>query len=196
MAIDPLNLELSIASLRHHGPARLKTARELVRLSETQPALLEPYFDELAELLDSDNKIIQWNALKIVSNLACTDPDRPLDSLLSRYLAPISGPVMITAGIAMAGAAKIAHCRKELSPRIVRAILQVEHATFKTMECRHIATGHAISALAALDAEVRRSPRVLEFVRRQVESPRPATRRKASAFLKKNEDRVGKAARR
>jgi hypothetical protein len=144
-------------------------------------------FDELAELLEAENNIIKWGAFQIIANLAYVDQDDRIGEILHRYLAPIPGPVMITAGNAIRGAVKIAGCRKHLTTRIVQSILQVETATYKTEECRHIAIGHAITALGTMETEVKRSPTVLEFVRRQTENPRAGTRKKADIFLKKHQ---------
>ena len=94
------------------------------------------------------------------------------------------GPVMITAGHAIQGSARIAATHKHLTDRIVRAILGTERARYKTDECRNIALGHAIKALGAMSDEVRHSPEVTAFVTRQIENPRPATRKKAEQFLR------------
>jgi len=100
--------------------------------------------------------------------------------LLADYLAPIAGPVMITAANAIAGAAKIGASHPGFSKKIIAAILQVEHAHYQTDECRNIAIGHAITALATIGKS---TPTVLAFVERQLCNPRPATRKKAEAFL-------------
>jgi hypothetical protein len=188
MRLDEASLKAAIASLSFPGTEKFRTAKALIALSETQPERLSPLFDELAELLEAENSIIKWGAFRIMANLACVDQDDRIEEILPRYLAPISGPVMISAGIAIQGTAKIARCRKNLTARIVQAILQVESATYKTEECRHVAIGHAITALGTMETEVKQLPSVLGFVRRQTENPRPGTRKKAELFLKKNQE--------
>ena len=187
MRLDETSLKADIASLSLPGAAKFRTAKALTALSETHPERLLPLFHELAELLEADNSIIKWEAIRIIANLACADDDARIEEILPRYLAPISGPVMISAGIAIQGAAKIARGHNNLTPQIVKAILQVEYATYKTEECRHIAIGHAITALGTMETEVKQMPSVLGFVRRQTGNPRPATRKKAELFLKKNQ---------
>jgi hypothetical protein len=187
MRLDESSLQSAVASLSSPGTGKFKTEKALIALSETEPELLEPLFDELAKLLESDNSIIKWGAFQIMANLACVSREDRVVEILPRYLAPIPGPVMISAGVAIQGAAKIARCHKQHTPRIVQAILQVESGTYKTEECRHIAIGHAITALGTMEAEVKQWPSVLEFVRRQTENPRSGTRKKATLFLKQNE---------
>ena len=124
-----------------------------------------------------------------MANLACVDQDDRIEEILPRYLAPISGPVMISAGIAIQGAAKIARCRKNLTARIVQAILQVEKHNLQDGgmpsyrdRSRHHCTGddgdrgQAIAERAGVRAEG------------QTENPRPGTRKKAELFLKKNQE--------
>jgi hypothetical protein len=184
MRHDQASLKAAIASLSTPGPEKFKTAKALVAMSETHPQRLSPLFNGVAELLEAENQIIKWAALKIIANLACTDEHDRIEKILPRYLAPISGPAMISANVAIQGAAKVARCRKNLTSRIVQAILQVENATYTTEECRHIAIGHAITALGTMEIAVKQSPGILAFVRRQCQNPRPATRKKAEHFLR------------
>jgi len=190
MRLDESSLKAAIASLSVPGAEKFRTVKALIALSESQPELLSPLFGELTELLEAENSIIKWGVFRILANLACVVQDGRIEEILPRYLTPISGPVMISAGIAIQGAAKIARCRKNLTARIVQAILQVETATYKTEECRHIAIGHAITALGTMETEVKQMPSVLGFVRRQTENPRPGTRQKAVLFLKKNQAEI------
>jgi len=185
MRHDESSLRRAIAELSSAGTEKFKTAKELVSLSESQPEVLYPVFDAIAEHLEAGNKIIQWTAFQIIANLAAADHDDRIEGTLDRYLAPIQGPVMITAGHAIRGAARIAATHKQLTAKVVRAILGVEAATYATKECRNIAIGHAISVLGSMDSEVKRSAEVTAFVKRQTVNPRPATRKKAEHFLKK-----------
>jgi hypothetical protein len=120
---------------------------------------------------------------------ACAARGR-IDGVLDRYLAPIAGPVMITAANAIAGAGRIASARPDLQPRIVAAILGVEKARYATAECRNVAIGHALETLRTLalasDASAP-SPEfraVLAFARRQLKNPRPATAKKAGRLVR------------
>ena len=114
------------------------------------------------------------------------DHDDRIEGIIDRYLAPIPCPVMITAGNAIRGAAKIATSHKKLASRIVQAILYVEKGHYKREECRYIAIGHAIAALSSMESEVRQSADMIAFVKRQTGNSRPGTRKKAEFFLKKD----------
>ncbi len=94
---------------------------------------------------------------------------------------------MITAANTIEGAAKIALAKPALADAVVRAILKVQGAKYQTDECRNIVAGHAIEALDGLFAGTTRRKEVLEFVRREADNPRNATRKKAAEFLRKHQ---------
>jgi hypothetical protein len=175
----------AIEDLTAPGTQKFRTAKRLLEVSQERPAALDPHFDAFCNLLKAENNIIRWTAIQIVANLAAAGkPDRAR-TILRKYLAPIRGPVMITAANTIAGAARIAAAHPTLAPTVVRAILGAEKARYQTDECRNVAIGHAITALGTLTPEVRRSRAVVAFVQRQAANTRPATRKKAETFLKK-----------
>ncbi len=168
------------------GSKKFPYAKALRRLGEEQPRKLYPFFDDLAALLRHPNNIIQWTAIRLIADLAAVDTQSKLDGLLAAYLQPIAGPVMITAANTIQGAARIALARPEWRDAIIAALLRVTRARYATMECRHIAIGHALNALATLGPATLARPDVQRFARRQLHNPRPATRAKATRFLKQS----------
>ncbi len=167
---------------------RFGCLKDLRRLSEEAPQFLYPAFDRFAKLLDHPNSIFRWNAAHILANLARVDRSRKLAPLLGRFLQPIRGPQMIAAANVMQAAAVIATAQPRLAHKLAATILTVGRAKYETDECRHVAIGHAIESLARFPESVQRQAAIVSFVRRQLNNPRPATRRKAERFLKK---RVG-----
>lgn len=60
----------------------------------------------------------------------------------------------------------------------------MEHYTGDTPECRNVAIGHVVKALALFKQEIRTKKAIVEFVQRQTQNSRPAVRKKAEALLK------------
>jgi hypothetical protein len=145
----------------------------------------------VGRLLAHDNAIVQWTAIRIIGNLAGVDVDGKIPGILTRFLRPIREPVMITAANTIAAAGRIAAARPELARRIVFVILKVESARYQTDECRNIAIGHALTALAELGEPATHRRDVIEFVRRQTVNPRPATQNKARKLLARLERPAG-----
>ncbi len=165
---------------------RYGAARVLKLVSEREPRLLYSYFDTFVRLLDNDNAFLRWDGMRILSNLASVDFQEKLAKILDRYLDPITESEMIGAANCIQSAARIAQAKPHLADAIAREILKVEHGVYKTSECRNVAIGHAITAFDQSFREMVQSRYdVIEFVRRQLQNPRAATRKKAESFLKK-----------
>ena len=180
----------SVADLLHDlevpsARARFSAAKALRMLSETDPRSVYPYLDAVARLLASENSFLRWDATRTLANLAGVDGEGKIEALLGRILAPIPGPQMIGAATSIAAAANIALAKPYLAERIAKAILQVQTAVYQTMECRHIAIGHAIESLGRFMHLLTNRAPVVTFVRAQLDNPRPATRRKAEKFLRR-----------
>lgn len=158
-------------------------SRALRILAEQRPEALYPHFGVFAKLLESENTFLKWDAIRIVACLAAADTERKFETVFRKYFRPITGPVMITAANTIAGAGRIARARPQLSDRIATELLKVEGANYATAECLNVAVGHAIRSFDQFFAQLRRKKRVLDFVRRQLNNSRPATRKKAERFL-------------
>ncbi len=165
---------------------RFGCAKILRLVAERQPGLLYPRFDFFVRLLDSENKIFQWEASFVLSHLARVDRENKFDAIFERYFAPIPGPVMITAANVIGGAARIALAKPHLADRIAAEVLKVERARYQTAECRNVAIGHAILSFAAFFGALGAKAPVVKFVQRQLKNSRNATRKKAEQFLKRN----------
>jgi hypothetical protein len=168
------------------GGVRLGASKALRAISEGEPELLYPHFDFFVGLLGHDNHILQSNATLTLANLARVDRDEKLETILDRYLDLIAGSNMITAANAIRGAAIIARAKPHLLDRIVTRIMLVERAEYATPECRNVAVGHALRALAELAVLLPDPRRVRLFAARQLGNPRPATSAKARKFLKRS----------
>jgi hypothetical protein len=168
---------------------KLAASKALRELSRHQPELVYPHFEVFAELLGHENTILKWNATLTLANLARVDRDGKLDRMLDVYLAPIDGPVMITAANVIKGAAVIAMAKPHLAERIAERMLRVEKARYATAECRNIAIGHALQALGELAGVLGDPGAIRRFASRQRGNPRPATARKAGTLARLHEPR-------
>ncbi len=83
-------------------------------------------------------------------------------------------------------AAKIALAKPELADRIAQELLKVEKASYQTNDCRNIALGHTIQSFGQFFDQITDKEPVIELIRRQLNNPRNATRRKAEAFAKQH----------
>jgi hypothetical protein len=167
------------------APVRYGCAKVLRILSEKQPRVLYPYIDSFIALLDSDNSIMKWEAIHVIGNLAVVDGGKKIDGILGTYLAPIPGPVLVTAANVIGGAGKIASAKPHLADRVASEMLKVEHARYRTAECRNVALGQAIDSFDLFFEHIQDKQPVIGLIERQLANTRNNTRKKAEKVLKK-----------
>lgn len=165
------------------GTARFTAGKTLHATAVRDAGRVYPYFDAIAELMGSDCRIVCWEAIRVIAELAAVDTNHKVDALLDRYLAFVSGDSMVSAANAVRGAGKIGHARADLLDRIVPAILVVERATYRTAECRNVVIGHALATLREMGPRIIARPDVLDFVRRQTSNSRRFVARCAENIL-------------
>ncbi len=179
--IDSVFQELSNESAR----AKFGCSKSLMLASESDPDLLQSSTEKVFKLLDSGNQILKWNAIAILGNLTAADRTGRIVPALQRLYRFLLCGELITANHAIAALGKIGRAFPKERRKITGQLLQIERASFPTDECRNIALGKCIQAMAMfVDAES--APKeILEFARRQTGNRRRATAEKAKSFLRK-----------
>jgi len=157
-------------------------------ISEQRPALLYPHFDFFVDLLNSEVTFFKWGAILIIANLTAVDSNDKFEKMFDKYFAPITDHVMITAATIIGSSAKIALAKPDLTERITKEILKVEHSIYQTDECRNVAIGHAIKSFHQFFDQIKNKQPVIYFIKRQLENTRSGTRKAAEKFVKKLSD--------
>lgn len=165
---------------------RYGCAKILRVISEENPKKLYPRMEFFIELLDSDKRILKWNALYIIANLAKVDVKNKFDDMFEKYYSLLNAESMVTVANVVGNSGKIAKAKPHLTQKITNELLKTENITTKshlTQECKNIIIGHAISALGMYFDQITNRDEVLSFVKRQLKNTRKATRAKAIDFL-------------
>lgn len=149
--------------------------------------MLYPKLDFFISQLDNENNFLKWGAIEIIANLCRVDSAHHFENIFAKYISPIHGHHMITAANTIKAANKIAGIKHNLTEKIAEEILSVENADYETTECNNIVIGQAITTLNNLFPHLKSKKPVFEFVKRQVKNKRPATRKKAESFIRKNQ---------
>jgi hypothetical protein len=186
IADDPTRIAEVIEGLNNKKASTKYGCGKVLRIiSERHPEALYPHIDTFIKLLDSDNNIMKWEGIHVIGNLACVDKGKKIDAILTRYLKPIQGPVMITAANVIGGAANIAAAKPYLAERIAAEILKVQHAKYATAECRNVALGHTLDAFELFFDKIKNKQPVIDLVTKQMDNTRNSTRKRAEKLLKK-----------
>ena len=166
---------------------RYGCAKVLRIVSEENPERLYPKIDFFIQLLDSDLKIIKWNAMDVIANLTRVDTKNRFDDTFDKYYRFLNDDVMITVAHIVDNSGKIAKAKPHLTKKITNKLLKLEKIPTKphlTQECKNILMGKAISAFNMYFYQIENKDDVISFVRRQLNNTRNATKKKAEKFLR------------
>ncbi len=169
---------------------KFKSAKILRVISEKNPEILYPKMDFFINLLDSENKILKWNAMDVIGNLTSIDSKNKFDKIFKKYYSFLSADSMITVAHVVDNSGKIAKARPQLTQKITSELLKIEKIPTKpplTQECKNILLGKAILAFDIYFDQIENKDNVISFIKRQKNNTRKATKIKAEKFLKKIE---------
>ena len=169
---------------------RYSCAKVLMDLSEDYPETLYPYWDKFTDLLDSKYRILTWNAMAIIANLAKVDKQNKLKAVFDKYYGFLNSEYMVTVANVVGNSGKIALAKPKLIPRITAELLKVENVSISphlTEECKRVIAEKAVGTFNLFfdKIEENEKKKVLSFVERQLASSRKTLRAKAAHFLKK-----------
>lgn len=163
---------------------KFRSSKILLIISDKQPLLIYPHIKFFIELLDSDNKVLLWNALDVLANLTRVDEDHEFDSIFNRYYGFLGDESMITAGHVVDNSPLIVANRPDLQNKITKRLLKINQ-TSRDAECGNILGGKVILAFEKYYDQIQDHEAVISFAQELLNSQRNATRTKAEEFLKK-----------
>jgi len=160
----------------------------LMDLSEKHPEKLYSHMDFFIALLNSKHRILTWNALAIIANLAKVDKDKKFDAVFDKYYGFLNDEYMVTVANVVGNSSKIALAKPYLIPKITNELLKVENISTTphlTEECRRVIAEKAIASFDQFYDKIQDKTKIIAFVRKHVNSPRKALKKRAEDFLKK-----------
>jgi hypothetical protein len=167
---------------------RYGCAKVLMDLSEENPEKLYSYMDLFIELLDSEYRILTWNALAIIANLTRVDAGKKFDAIFDKYYSFLDSDYMVTVANVVGNSSKIAQAKPYLVPKVTDELLRVENLSTTphlTEECKRVIAQKTIQTLSLFFGKVEQKERVVAFVEGHVDSSRESLRRVAEEFLEK-----------
>jgi len=167
---------------------RYSCAKVLMDLSEKYPEKLYPYMDSFINLLDSKYRILTWNAMAIIANLAKVDKDKKFDAVFDKYYSFLNDEYMVTVANVVGHSGKIALAKPHLIPKITNELLKVEKISTTphlTEECKRVITEKAIESFDLFFDRIDTKEKVISFVKRHLNSPRRTLKAEAENFLKR-----------
>lgn len=163
---------------------RYASFKALMYMVDERPELLYPHWDHFAHLIDSENTHSKYIASYLITSLTVIDRDNRFEETFDKYYDMLNDKSIIPAAHAVTNSGKIAKAKPELEPKITDKLLGVDTTHHKPYH-RELIKSHVIEALGEYFEQAREKQRILEFVRKQLDSKSPTTRKKAKEFLMK-----------
>jgi len=167
---------------------RYGCAKVLMDLSEEYPEKLYPYMDYFVNLLDSKYRILTWNAMATIANLAKVDKDKKFDAIFDKYYSFLNNEYMVTVANVVGNSGKIALAKPYLAQKIANELLKVENiptTPHLTEECKRVIAEKAIESFDLFFDRIDTKQKVFSFAKRQLDSPRRTLKKEAENFLRK-----------
>lgn len=166
---------------------RYGCAKVLTDLSEEHPEKLYSYIDSFIDLLDSKYRILTWNAMAIIANLARVDKDKKFDAIFDKYYSFLNDEYMVTVANVVGHSGKIALAKPHLIQKITSELLKVENiptTPHLTEECKRVIVEKAIESFDMFYDRIYAKEKVISFVKRHLNSSRRTLKEEAENFLK------------
>jgi len=167
---------------------RYGCAKVLMNLSEKHPEKLYPYMDFFTTLLDSKYRILTWNAMAIIANLARVDKDKKFDAIFDKYYSFMNDSYMVTVANVVGHSSKIAVAKPYLIQKITNELLKVENLTTTphlTEECKRVIAEKTIESFDKFFDQVKTKDKVISFAKKNLYSPRETLSRAVENFIAK-----------
>jgi hypothetical protein len=167
---------------------RYGCASVLVELSDAYPEKLYPHMDFFVALLDSKYRILVWNAMAMIANLARVDKDGRFDTIFTKYYSFLNDEYMVTVANVVGNSSRIALAKPYLAQIIANELLKVDRISTTphlTEECKRVIAEKAIESFDVFFDQIEDRKRIVVFVKSQLNSPRKSLKTKAENFLKK-----------
>jgi len=163
---------------------RYNSFKVLLHLSEKHAEVLYPKWDLFADLLSSDNTYHKFDAIYFIANLTRVDTGNRFEKIFNKYYSLLNDKSMIPAAHLAGNSGKIAKAKPHLEEKITNKLLSIDK-THHIQERKDLIKGYAIESFSEYFEEAKNKKKIIVFVKNQLKSKSPRTRKKAKEFVEK-----------
>ena len=177
--------ELLEGILSKKDTIRHNRVKILLLLSEKKPEFLYHQWEFFVKLIDVENSYLKLIAVRIIANLTKVDREDKFNKIFEKYYDLLNDSVIV-AGHLTANSGRIVKAKPELQIQITNKLLNIDDTHQKHKD---LVKAGDIETFNEYFEEVEDKEKILQFVKEQLNSKSPKTRKKAKEFLKKWETR-------
>jgi len=175
--------ELLEGVLSKKDEIRFNSHNVLMLISKEHPEMIYNEWDFFEDLLNSDNNYQKYIAIHIIANLTEFDTENKFEKIFERYYSILAGNGTMVAGHLVGNSGKIAKAKPKLQTKITNKLLNIDD--IHQGKQKELIKAYAIEAFDEYFNESKNKKEIVEFVKKQLKSESPKTRKKAKEFLKK-----------
>jgi hypothetical protein len=154
----------------------------LMFVCEDHADLLYPQWDHFESLLDSENTHSKYIGSYLIASLTSVDRDDKFDRIFDRYYGLLDDKSMIPSAHVARNSRKIVKAKPELEPKITDRLLRIDETRHKPHH-KELIKAEAIAAFDGYFETAKEKQRIVKFVKKQLGSKSPKTRKGAKEFL-------------
>ena len=180
LKIGQLPVELVDGVASKDEDLRYNCYQVLVAVGQDRPEIVCPYWDSFVELLGSPNAYHRSAAVRLIAYMTPADDRGRFEALFDRYFEFLDDEKILVTRYLVQDAGIIARAKPNLQERVVAKLLSIDDTHHKHKD---LIKGDVIQAFEVLFDEYPDQEQLLAFVRDQLSSGSPKTRKAAKAFL-------------
>ena len=161
---------------------RYNCYKVLYSISQSHPKALYPHWDIFTESLSSKNSYHKMSAVNLISNLVQVDTEGKFEGIFDTYYGLLDDWSMVVAYYTAAASGRIIKAKPHMSGSITDKLLNIDSTSHEAGRKELIKTG-IIEAFEEYYEDSDDKERIVEFVKQQLNSESPKTRKTAQAFL-------------
>jgi hypothetical protein len=155
------------------------------KASRKSPKLFYPYWSQIAALLHHENSYHRDFALEIIANLTAIDAPDQFSQIKSEYFSHIRDPKFMTGNCCVKNLQKIFQHKPALREEICEMLLTIDTRTAYTEKQKSLLKADVLRILDEIYADSFHPNKINDFIKTEVSSISPKTRKLARELLKK-----------
>jgi hypothetical protein len=155
------------------------------KASQERPELFYQYWRDVASLLNHRNSYHRDFGLTIIANLTKVDQENLFSKIFHDYFEHINDEKFMTGQCCVQNSIKILRHKPELKDQIIALLLDVDNQCTYTEKQKGVLKCDVLEIFAEIYEEVQQKDDIDEFIRTEVSSISPKTRKKAKELVRK-----------
>jgi len=159
----------------------------LAKSSELKPELFYRYWDDFASLLNHENSYHRDFGLTLIANLTKVDYENKFSSVFDDYFKRINDTKFMTARHCIQNTAKILANKHELKEDILNILLNINELCNFSEKQKALIKSDVIEVFDEFYREINNKEMINKFVKVELNSVSPKTKKRAREFILKYE---------